>query len=484
MDPTLRARLHAQVDAQLEDDVARVQRWVRQPSVSWHAHGVDVMARLVADELADLGCAGVEVLEGRRLPSVWGRLDVGAPVTVHVYGMFDTRTVNPERWTHDPFGAELVAKDGYPRVLVGRGATGAKGPFVAFLNAVRATLAATGTLPMNLCFLAEGEEILGSPTYAAHVARLRPRMADVVASFNPSSAQAGPDAVAIGLGLKGMVVVELTASGERWPHAPKRTIHSSAAGLVDSPPFRLAQALATLTEPDGSGCRVPELAARWHARAALDPAREAALQRLRARHADRDPRDALPLGGVANVDALRGDDPLRDLLYGPTFNVAGLRAGFLGPNTGTIPFVVPGSATATLDVRSAFDDLSADAIVAALRRHLDRHGFEDVAIDVLAAYDPHQTDPEHPLVAAAEATLAAHGYASVVWPIQPGGGPWTAVPRALGVPCLRGAVPGGGTAGDDEYLVIDGDARTAGLAEATKVHVDLLHAAAAALAPS
>jgi acetylornithine deacetylase/succinyl-diaminopimelate desuccinylase-like protein len=481
MDPTARAAVHAQVDAQLETDVARIQRWVRQPSVSWHDHGVEDMARLVAEELEDLGCGGVEVLEGRFQPAVWGRLDVGAPVTVHVYGMFDTRTVDARRG--DPFSGELAERDGYARVLRGRGATGAKGPFVAFLNAVRATLAATGTLPMNLCFLTEGEEIMGSPTYAAHVERLRPKMEDVVASFNPSSAQAGRGAVAVGLGLKGMVVLELTASGEGWPHAPKRTIHSSAAGLVDSPPFRLAQALATLTHPDGSGCRVPELAALWDHRQALTAGRAEALRRLAERHAGRDPRDALPLGGAANVDALRGSDPLRDLLYGPTFNVAGLRAGFLGPNSGTIPFVVPGSATATIDVRTVVD-LPAAEIVAAVRRHLDRHGFPDVAIETFAAYDHHQTDPEHPLVAAAEATLRAHGYEPVVWPIQPGGGPWTAVPNALGVPCLRGAVPGGGPGGDDEYLVIDGDERTAGLATTQKVHVDLMFAAAAALTPA
>ncbi len=80
-------------------------------------------------------------------------------------------------------------------------------------------------------------------------------------------------------------------------------------------------------------------------------------------------------------------------------------------------------------------------------------------------------------------TLRAWSFEPVVWPIQPGGGPWTAVPNAFGVPCLRGAAPGGGTGGDDEYLVIDGDDRTAGLADTEKFHADLIHAVADALRP-
>ncbi len=487
-----RAAVHAHVDAHLEEHVEHVQRWVRQPSVSWASRpgephqGVRAMADLVAASFDDLGCRDVRVLEGRYHPAVWAYYDAGAPVTVHSYAMFDTRTVEASRWSHDPWGADLVAKDGYARVLVGRGAMGAKGPFVAFLNALRSIVAVEGTLPVNIAFLAEGEEIMGSPTYARHVEDHRDRLAGVAASYCPSSAQAGPGAVTVGLGLKGMVVVELTVAGERWSGAPARTIHSAAASLVHSPPFRLAQALATLTEPDGSGCRVPELAALWDHRQALTHGRAELLRKIAARTEGRDWRDVLPVGGRGNVDRLlteaSGITPLVDLLYGPTFNVAGLRAGFLGPGTDTIPFVVPGSATATIDIRTVVD-LPADQIVAALRRHLDAHGFDDVELTVYAAFDAHQTDPEHPLVTAAVETSRAWSFEPVVWPIQPGGGPWTAVPNAFGVPCLRGAVPGGGTGGDDEYLVIDGNERTAGLADTEKFHTDLIHAVADALRP-
>ena len=479
-----REAIHAHIDANLEDHVEYIARWVRQPSVSWHDHGVADMAKVVAESFEDLGCREVEVLEGRYQPGVWAVLDEGAPVTVHTYAMFDTRTVDPARWAYDPWGAELVEKDGHPRVLVGRGALSAKGPFVAFLNGLRAIKAVDGKLPVNVIFLAEGEEILGSPTYARHVERYRDRLAAVSASYCPASAQVGPSGVSVGLGLKGMVVLELTVDGARWSGAPAKTIHSSAASLVHSPPFRLAQALATLTHPDGSGCTVRELAELWDHRQPLTAGRAELLRALAARSAGKDWRDVLPVGGADNVDRIltsgEGIDPLVDLLYGPTFNVAGLRSGFLGPKSGTIPFIVPGSATATIDIRTVVD-LTAAQIVDAVRRHLDNHGFEDIAIETLAAFDHHQTDPDHPLVDAATTLLTAWGYEPVVWPIQPGGGPWTAVPNALGVPCLRGSVPGGGAGGDDEYLVINGSLGVADLATAEKVHVDLLASVARVL---
>lgn len=477
-------KIHAYIDTNLDQHIEHIGRWVSQPSVSWHNQGVTQMANVVAESFENLGCTEIEILEGRFEPSVWAYLDEGAPVTVHVYGMFDTRTVDPSNWQHDPWGAEIVSKDGHERVLVGRGALGAKGPFVAFLNALRSIKAVEGRLPVNIMFLAEGEEILGSPTYLQHVERYRDRLAEVSASYCASAAQSGPDSVNIGLGLKGMVVVELTVAGENWSGAPNTTIHSSAAPLVHSPPFRLAQALASLTNPDGSGCRVPELRDLWEYRQPLTPQQKELLEVIATESRGKDWRDVLPVGGRNNVDkllsSLEGIDPLVNLLYGPSFNVAGLRSGFLGPNTGTIPFIVPATAAATIDIRSV-TDLPADEIVAAIRRHLDDHGFGDVGVNTLAAFDSHQTDPEHPMVKAAATTLERWDYKPIMWPIQAGGGPWNAVPNALGVPCLRGAVPGGGKGGDDEYIVIESDAGISGLATMEKFHVDLLESVASAL---
>jgi acetylornithine deacetylase/succinyl-diaminopimelate desuccinylase-like protein len=475
-----RAAIFEHIDSHSSDHIEHIRAWVRQKSVSWDNLGVPECAQLVAQSYSDLGCQEVEIIEGRFHPGVWAYYDAGSPVTIHSYCMFDTRTVTMQGWDYDPWGAELAAHGPYPSVLFGRGALGAKGPYVAFLNALSSIIAVEGTLPVNVMFLAEGEEIMGSPTYRAFAERYRDRLRDVNASYCATSSQGPSGVVDLGLGLKGMIVLELTASGAAWGHGPASTIHSSAASLVDSPPFRLAQALASLTEPDGRGCTVDGMADLWTYRKPLLPEERELLDAIARDAEGKDWRDVLPVGGSANVQALvggmEGIDPLVNFLYGPTFNVAGLRGGFLGPETSTIPFIVPHGATAMLDMRMVVDT-SPDDIIDLLRAHLDRRGFGDIGIEAYAAFSHSQTSPFDPAIQAVLNTLRAWGARAQVWPIQAGGGPWTVVPNAFGVPCIRGGVIGGGGGGaTNEYLVIDGDGKVAGLADTEKFHVDLLYA--------
>lgn len=474
-----REAIRSYIDGHLDEHIARIQQWVRQPSVSWDNLGMREAAELVAQSYRDLGCQEVEIIEGRYHPGVWAYYNAGAPLTVHNYCMMDTRTVQPKQWKYDPWGAELVPMGPYPKVLVGRGSMGAKGPYVAWLNALEAIIAVEGTLPMNIMFLAEGEEIMGSPSYAAFVERYRDRLREVDASFCPSCAQSANGTVSVGLGLKGMVVVELTASGKAWGKGPVNTVHSSVASLVDCPPFRLAQALSTLTDKEGCGCEVEGLKELWAYRKPPTAEEQALLAELATHAAGRDWRDVLPLGGAGNVShvlgGMAGMDPLINYLYGPTFNIAGLRSGFLGPETGTIPFIVPARATATLDIRMVVDRSPAE-IIGDLRRHLDRRGFSDIEIEVYAAFSHNQTPVSDPGVQATLKTLQEWGVLAEVWPIQSGGGPWTVVPNLFGVPCVRGGVVGGGSRGDvDEYMIIEGDGKVAGLAEVEKFLVDLVY---------
>jgi hypothetical protein len=182
---------------------------------------------------------------------------------------------------------------------------------------------------VNVLFLAEGEEIMGSPTYGAFVERYRDRLRTAQLSHCVTGAQSAHGTVSVGLGLKGMVVLELTATGKAWGRGPVATVHSSAASLVDSPPFRLAQALATLTEPDGRGCRVDGLTEAWGYRKPLTREEQRLLDALVQQYAGRDWREVLPLGGPANVPIVRAastDTPPDQLPLRADLNVAGLRA--------------------------------------------------------------------------------------------------------------------------------------------------------------
>jgi len=475
-----REAIHQYIDEHIGEHIAHIQTWVRQPSVSWDNLGVAECAEIVAASYRNLGCQEVEIVAGRYHPGVWAHYDASAPLTIHNYCMFDTRTVRPANWSYDPWGAELMRIEPYPKVLVGRGALGAKGPYVAWLNALASIIAVEDTLPINIMFLAEGEEILGSPGYHELVERYQDRLAQVDASFCPSSTQNASGAISVGLGLKGMVVIELTASGEAWGYGPTQTVHSATASLVDCPPFRLAAALATMTDEQGRGCKVRGLEELWFQRKPLSAEEQELLNDLAVRFQGRDWRDVLPLGGASNVrhvvGGLEGMEPLINLLYGPTFNIAGLRSGFLGPETSTGPFIVPAQATATLDMRMVVD-MAPEAIIDCVRRHLDVHGFVDIDIQVFSAFSHAQTSVQEPMVQSVLETAQRWNLDAAIWPIEAGGGPWTVVPNAFDVPCVRGGVIGGGRrSAVDEYMVIEGDGNVAGLADMEKYYVDLVYA--------
>jgi acetylornithine deacetylase/succinyl-diaminopimelate desuccinylase-like protein len=137
-----------------------------------------------------------------------------------------------------------------------------------------------------------------------------------------------------------------------------------------------------------------------------------------------------------------------------------------------------------LDMRLVVD-AEPDEIIGLLRSHLDSRGFTDIEIDTLAAYSHSQTSLQDPAVQAMLGTLEQWGVPADVWPIQAGGGPWTAVPNAVGVPCIRGGVIGGGNgAATDEYLIIESGNKVAGLADAEKFHVDLLYNYAKSATPA
>jgi acetylornithine deacetylase/succinyl-diaminopimelate desuccinylase-like protein len=177
---------------------------------------------------------------------------------------------------------------------------------------------------------------------------------------------------------------------------------------------------------------------------------------------------------------LAGEALAKRYLYGPAMNVSSLRSGYTGP--GTKSFLLPDMARATIDLR-VISSVTATDIVRMIRKHLDGVGFPDVALEVHAAYDWYQTPLDDPFIRAATETLGQHGYAHRAWPIQAYGGPWAHFGKVLGVPSLQGGAPGFGAraATSDEFFVLKGKDKIAGLVELENYYVDFLRHSAEAL---
>lgn len=480
-----REAIHAHIDAHLDAHVANIQRLVRQPSVSLEKTGLRECAQLLVANMAAAGFTEAEVVDvGDDYPGVWGAVDCGKPATLLIYGHYDVRPVGTEPWTHPAFSGEAIPFGGFPKVVLGRGAAAQKGPLQAWINAVASVLAVDGELPVNLLFLIEGAELLGSPNYGKLVERYRGRLAGATALYGPKTAQDAGGGVSMTLGYKGLIYLEFTASTQNSGLGPQGgAVHSATSVVVDNPAWRLLHAMASMTDATGRTIAIPELAAIMAQDKPIADWERPLLDAMRASVDGKDPNGFIP--GLAPQfpvktfkEAMSPADLLQRYMYGASFNISGLRSGYTGP--GTKSFLLPDTATATCDLRM-ISETGAQDIIAIIRRHLDSAGFPDIGIKVMAAYDWYQTSVESSLIRATLATLDAYGCKHTIWPVQGFGGPWAHFAKVLGIPSLQGGSPGHGArvATSDEFLVVDGDGKVAGLATIERYYVDLIHAFAA-----
>src|ERR1700693_1770557 len=158
-------RVLAEVEKHHDEAVKRLQEWIHQPSIAAENRGVSEGCDLLIRLLRDAGFDRAEKVPSDGSPGVFASLDAGGPETVGLYFMYDVKQVDPAEWSSPPWDAALVDKPGLGKVLVGRGAVNTKGPQAAVLTALHAFRSAGRKLPVNLVFVAEGEEEIGSPHF-------------------------------------------------------------------------------------------------------------------------------------------------------------------------------------------------------------------------------------------------------------------------------------------------------------------------------
>jgi acetylornithine deacetylase/succinyl-diaminopimelate desuccinylase-like protein len=362
--------------------------FLRFPSVSTdsrHVGDVRACAEWLIAKLAGMGLA-TELHETPMHPVVIARNEhVAGRRTVLVYGHYDVQPVDPlSLWTSDPF--EPVIRDGR---IWARGATDNKGQMMAHVLGVEKTLRENRELPVNLIFLFEGEEEIGSPSLASfllhHCDELK---CDVIAISD--TGMVAPGVPTLGYGLRGIACCEVILRG------PKGDLHSGLfGGAVANPATAMARLISSLHALDG----------RVAIEGFYDQVRplEAWEREMWSHLPGVSDAEFLAVTGSPGLHGEPGFSSAERLWARPTAEVNGIGGGYQGEGSKT---VIPAEAFAKLSFRLVPDQSPKD-IMEKVQSHLEWHCPPGVEVEVRVGHDgkPYVTEPNSKFGLAAQAAL-------------------------------------------------------------------------------
>ncbi|MGH7592687.1 MAG: dipeptidase [Gemmatimonadales bacterium] len=364
------------------------------PSVSTdptHAADMHRAAEFVASRLTSAGPLTVRTIATPGNPVVYAEW-LGAPgkLTVLVYGHYDVQPPDPlDQWETPPFTPTL--RDGR---LHGRGVSDDKGPMLIPIKVARAFFAAESRLPINVKFMIEGEEEVGSPNLEAFVSQHRELLAaDVVISADGGMWRI--DEPSLTVSNRGLAGLELALTGAA------KDLHSGRhGGAVANPLHAMAELIASLHHPDG----------RVAVRGFYDRVRElSAVERAEIARLPFDESAYLAQIGAPAAVGEPGYTALERQWTRPTLELNGIWGGYQGPGQKT---VIPSEAHAKITCRLV-PDQDPHAIVEAVTRHLEAHVPAGTRLSVLpgnhGAPAAHIAPDHFALKAAARALHAVYG---------------------------------------------------------------------------
>lgn len=405
------------IDQHADEYIERIRKLCQQPSVAAQNLGMTETATMVQSMLADLG-ARVQLVPTSGFPVVYGEITGNGRKTLSFYDHYDVQPPEPlDLWKSPPFAAEV--RDGR---IFARGVSDNKGNLVARLCAVDAWQKVRGSVPLNLKFIFEGEEEIGSP-HLDEFAHAHPDLLRADGCVWEAGYKDVQGRLEIHLGVKGILYVELRATGAN------SDLHSANAAIVPAPAWRLLWALASLKNSKErvtipgfyDTVKAPTLAEK---KILADWEYDEAGQKRQ-------------LGLDHFLLNLEGQALKERFIYQPTCNICGVWGGYSGPGLKT---VLPREAAAKVDFRLVPDQDPLD-IFKKLRAHLDQQGFSDVEVKVLASEHPAKTDPTDPLPrAVVNAAKKIYQQSPVVSPMAPGSGPQYILCQRQGIPAAGSGV--------------------------------------------
>lgn len=430
--------VHDHIEENFQGHLKVLQEYLRQPSVSATGEGMKEIVEMTQRYIETMLGGSTEVVSTQGYPVVYGEVQSKkSKRTLFIYGMYDVQPVEPlNEWVSPPFEARIVGEK-----LIARGAMNSKGPFVGMLNALKSMLEVTGDLPFNLVFGVEGEEELGSvhlPEFAEKKSTELKRC-EALPFWLPTQVMPGAPPV-LNLGFKGIVYMELECQTN------PSDIHSGIANIIPNPVWRLLWALNSMRGQD-------EVLIEGFYENVQPPSTEDL--ELTDKNA---PMVVAAMQSMYNVKNFRGDmknsrTVARNLIFRPSpINIDGIISGWTQPGTKTI---TPAKVMAKIDVRIV-PNMTTTEVIDKIKGHLKKHGFEDVKVKVLGAYEWVRTSVNDPLVQAAMKTVEEFGYKPVINPMVPGSAPfYLFCKEPFNMRMVNGGLGHGGLVhAPNEYLIV------------------------------
>ncbi|CAL8467971.1 g7509 [Coccomyxa elongata] len=339
-----------------DNDLLELAKIASISSLPEHSTDIEEAAKWLVKRLRDAGLEDVKLLHTKAQPAVYGQwLHASGAPTVLIYGHYDVQPVDPlELWTTPPFEPTVQREGKGQGSFTGRGVSDDKGGLLQPIQAAEAYLKAKNALPVNVKFLLEGQEEIGSPNLAEILEEHKDLLSADMA-LSADGGQINEKQAGVVLGLRGGIAFEVEAQ------TVGQDLHSGLkGGSVQNPIHALAQFVAELHAPNGSVAvdgfykGVREITAEDRADAAAFPFdEEAEMQSL----------------GALGPHGEEGFTTLERRWLRPTLEVVGIYGGFLGAGIKTI---VPARATAKISCRLV-PDQDPDNVMSVLMRHVETH---------------------------------------------------------------------------------------------------------------
>lgn len=342
-----------------EDDLFALLRIPSVSADSQYKEDIGRAAQWVSDQFDRLGFE-VERIETAGHPIIFAQSPpVKDAPTALVYGHYDVQPPDPlDEWISPPF--EPTVRDGN---VYARGATDDKGQMLTHVKSVQAWVESGEPLAMNLKFLIEGEEEVGSANLEAYIAENKAKLACDCVVISDTS-QFGPGQPAITYGLRGIAYYELRLSG------PKQDLHSGVfGGAVTNPANALNSLLAKLVDEEGK----IQLPGFYDDVVPLTTREREGFQALA--YSEQRFRD---LVGVKETHGESGFSTLERRWARPSFDVNGLWSGYQGEGEKT---VLPAKAGAKFSFRLVPDQLP-EKITESLQQFLEENLPPGIAMEL------------------------------------------------------------------------------------------------------